>query len=151
MNAFLGAAPNVHPLLVHLPIGLLAGAVVLDLVSVVWRAAPLRQVTTALYVLGAAAAVATYFTGQAASNEIYLPGMAQAVVHDHAVWALRTVWFFGALAVARLVLASSARRPPRAAFAVLLALLGLVGLGLLRETSDRGGRLVYEYGVGVAR
>jgi hypothetical protein len=31
------------------------------------------------------------------------------------------------------------------------ALLGLVGLGLLVETGDRGGRLVFQHGVGTVR
>ena len=31
------------------------------------------------------------------------------------------------------------------------ALVGLVGVGLLLETGDRGGRLVFQHGVGTAR
>ena len=59
------------------------------------RNRPLRQVATLLYVLGTVGAVAAYVTGRAASQTIWLPGMAQAVVKEHWDWALRTVWFFG--------------------------------------------------------
>ena len=37
------------------------------------------------------------------------------------------------------------------AIVAAFALAGLVGIGLLLETGDRGGRLVYQHGVGTAR
>ena len=145
-------APNIHPLLVHFPIALLITAVGLDVVGwVLRRSRPLRHAATLLYVLGTGAAVAAYFTGRAASQTIWFPGMAQAVVKEHWDWAFRTVWFFAILTVVRLVLLRPSRRDPGAAIIAALALAGLVGIGLLVETGDRGGRLVYQHGVGTAR
>jgi uncharacterized membrane protein len=51
----------------------------------------------------------------------------------------------------RLVLLWRARADPRPALIATLTLAGLLGCILLGETGDRGGRLVYEYGVGIAR
>jgi uncharacterized membrane protein len=77
--------------------------------------------------------------------------MAQAVVREHWDWAFRTVWFFSMATVVRLVLLRPSRREPSPVIIAALALAGLVGIGLLLETGDRGGRLVYQHGVGTAR
>ncbi len=115
------------------------------------RNRPLRQLATLLYVLGTGGAVAAYVTGRAASQTIWLPGMAQAVLTQHWDWALRTVWFFAIVTVVRVVLLRPSRRDPGPAIVAAFALVGLVGIGLLLETGDRGGRLVYQHGVGTAR
>ena len=152
MNLVPDWAPNIHPLLVHFPIALLCAAAAVDVVGWAFRCnRPLRQLATLLYVLGTAGAVAAYVTGRAASQTIWLPGMAQAVLRQHGDWALRTVWFFGIVTVVRLVLLRPSRRDPGAAIVATFALVGLVGIGLLLETGDRGGRLVYQHGVGTAR
>lgn len=145
-------APNVHPLLVHFPIALLIAAVVLDVAGLALRRHTLlRHAATLLYVLGTGALVAAYVTGRAASQTIWLPGMAHAVVAEHWDWAFRTLWFFGSVTVVRVVLLRPSRRDPRPAIVAALALAGLVGIGLLVKTGDRGGRLVYQHGVGTAR
>lgn len=77
--------------------------------------------------------------------------MAQAVIGEHWSWALRTVWFFGILTVARLVFLRPPGRVRSKAIVAAFALAGLVGLVLLVETGDRGGQLVYEHGVGALR
>jgi uncharacterized membrane protein len=77
--------------------------------------------------------------------------MAQAVVKEHWDWAFRTVWFFGIVTGLRLVLLRPSRRDAGSAIIAALALAGLVGIGLLRATSDRGARLVYQHGVGTVR
>ena len=152
MNLIPGWAPNLHPLVVHFPIALLFTAAGLDVLGWMLRwNRSLRLVATVLYVLGTLTIVPTYFIGRAAAATIWLPGMAHAAVKDHWDWAFRTIWFFGILTVVRLVLLWRARRDPPHALIAALTLAGLVGVVLLGETSDRGGRLVYEYGVGVAR
>ena len=152
MNLVPDWAPNIHPLLVHFPIALLSAAAAVDVVGWAFRRnKPLRHVATLLYVLGTGGAIAAYVTGRAASQTIWLPGMAQAVLRQHWDWALRTVWFFGIVTVGRLVLLGPSRRDPGPAVVAAFALVGLLGIGLLLETGDRGGRLVYQHGVGTAR
>jgi uncharacterized membrane protein len=152
MSLVPGWAPNVHPLVVHFPVALLSAAVVVDVVAwVLRRNASLRNGATLLYVLGTGGAIAAYLTGRAASQTIWLPGMAQAVIGEHWNWASRTVWFFALVTAARLVFLRPPGRVRGHAFVAAFVLAGLVGFSLLIETSDRGGRLVYEYGVGTAR
>jgi uncharacterized membrane protein len=152
MNLIPVWAPNLHPLVVHFPIALLVTAAGLDVVGWTLRCnRSLRFVATVLYVLGTLTIVATYFTGRAAAATIWLPGMAHAAVKEHWDWAFRTTWFFGILTVVRLVLLWRARADPRRVLIAALTLAGLVGVVLLGETGDRGGRLVYQYGVGITR
>ena len=117
MNLLPDWAPNIHPLLVHFPIALLCTAAAADVVGWAFhRNRPLRQFATLLYVLGTGAAAAAYVTGRAASQTIWLPGMAQAVLGEHWNWALRTVWFFAIVTVVRLVAPApiaARRRAPR--------------------------------------
>jgi uncharacterized membrane protein len=152
MNLIPGWAPNLHPLVVHFPIALLLTATGLDLMGWTLRCnRSLRFVATVLYVIGTLTIVATYFTGRAAADTIWLPGMAHAAVKEHWDWAFRTVWFFGILTMVRLVLLWRVRADPRPALIAALTLAGLLGAVLLGETGDRGGRLVFQYGVGIAR
>ena len=144
-------APNVHPLLVHFPIALLFTSVLLDVLaySLPGRARVLlRDVGSVLSVVGGLAALATYLTGRAAAQTVLIPGMAQALVQAHWDWAFWTLWYFAGLAAVRVALLVTGRViGPRTTAA--LAVTGLIGLGLLFETADRGAELVYRQGVGV--
>lgn len=146
-------APNVHPILVHFPIALLVVAVLFDGAALFWRERPgVRAAAAALFTLGAVAALAAFFTGRAAADEILMPAAAQTTLTDHADWAARTVWFYGLFALVRLALLWFDRKgrswTPGWAHA-LVFLVGAGGLFLLVQTGDRGAQMVFQYGVGV--
>ena len=152
VNLLPGWAPNLHPLVVHFPIALVVTAAGMDLAGWLLRCnRSLRFVASVLYVVGTLTMVAAYLTGRSAAADIWLPGMAHAAVNDHWNWAFRAVWFFGSLTVVRLVLLWRLRADPRPALMAALTLAGLLGIVLLGEAGDRGGRLVYQHGVGIAR
>ena len=138
-------------MLVHFPIALLFTSVLLDVLaySLPGRARVLiRDVGAVLGVIGALAALVTYLTGRAAAQTVLIPGMAHALVKAHWEWAFWTLWYFAGLAAVRvLVLVTGRVIGPRATAA--LAVMGLIGLGLLFQTADRGAELVYRQGVGV--
>ena len=104
-------------------------------------AAHLRDTTLAL--------VVTYVTGRADAASLRIPGPAHALVDEHWTWAWRTTIFFGVLSTGRLGLALAAPGAGRLV-RLLLAAAAVLGLVLLFQTAERGGRLVYEHGVGVA-
>lgn len=150
MMALPAWAPNPHPLVVHFPVALLVLAPLVDLLGVLGGKHPFfRKAATLLYGLGVVGLAAAFVTGREAAGTIWLPGMAQAVVGEHWAWAVRTAWFYGALLVVRLMVLRGWTRTPSWVVAVLFVLAGLAGVGLLVETGDRGGALVYQFGVGV--
>ena len=145
-------APNVHPMVVHFPIALLFTSVLLDLLaySLPGRARVLlRDVGSVLGIIGAVAALVTYLTGRAAAQTVLIPGMAHALVNAHWEWAFWTLWYFAGLAVVRVAMLLLRGRAIGPRTTAALAITGLIGLGLLFETADRGAELVYGQGVGV--
>ena len=141
---------TLHPLVVHFPIGLIVSAAVLDVAAL--GAGPrsaLRATATGLYLAGAAALLAAYLTGRSDAALVRIPGPAHAIVDEHWTWALRTTVYMGAFALGRLGLDLTGLLTARVRWLPIVA-AGLVGVLLLFQTAERGGRLVYEHGVGVA-
>lgn len=142
-------APNLHPLVVHFPLALLATAVLLDLLALLVRKeAGLRIAAVLVYVLGGVGALAAFLTGRDAADTVAPSGAANAVLTEHADWAEYTVWFYGLYALVRLAVLLFDRRP-RVGLWAGLWLVGAGGLFLLWETGEHGAQMVFEHGVGV--
>ena len=180
MTGLAGWVPNAHALIVHLPIGLLAAAAAADLVALLRRRpGSAINVATALHVAGSAALAAAYLTGRGAAADVYTPDLAAPVVARHWTWALWCLVYFAALTAARVwclglggptsarlwrrglggppppppgadAAAGGGNPPPGRPARLAFAAAGLAGLLLLAVTAELGGRLVYQYGVGVA-
>ena len=90
-----------------------------------------------------------YLTGRNAAPEVFTPGLALAVMTRHWDQALWCVWYFGLATAGRVGLQMWHGRLGRGA-AAGLAVVGVGGVLLLATAAELGGRLVYEYGVGVA-
>ena len=143
-------APNLHPLLVHFPVTLLIGAVTVDLTSLLMPARPtLRDTATLFYCAGAFMAMAAYFNGLSAAQALAVASAESAAVTAHFTWAERTTWFFVFFASLRIVFSFIWRSPARWV-AVTAFVVALGGVGMLVVTADRGGRLVFRHGLGVA-
>ena len=142
-------APNPHPLLVHFPIALLAAAAAVDLLSLLRPAhGATRDTATWLFCAGAITAMAAYFSGLSAAAAVRVTPDAALAVTTHFAWADRATWFFVFFASLRLAMSYIWRTTARWAIASSCA-LSLVGLVLLAATALHGGRLVFQYGVGV--
>ena len=144
-------APNVHPLVVHFPIALLFVGALVDAVALVVRERHpwVRTSAVGLYALGALGTAVAFLTGRDASDSVDLPAQALTTLNAHADWALTLVWFSGLYALAR-VTALRYDRERRLTVHLPLAALGVVGLFLVQQTAERGGQMVYQYGVAVA-
>ena len=141
-------APNLHPLVIHFPIALMIVAAFADLVdSLVGRPQWLGSAATTLFALGAAGAIVACLSGQQALETVLMPGMAHPIVESHRTWALATTFYFSLLTLIRVVAAYRAPLARRYRFVLLIA--SLVGVAGLQQTAERGGRLVFEQGVGV--
>jgi uncharacterized membrane protein len=149
MSGLADWAPNSHAFVVHLPIGLLVTAVFVDLLAVVRQnRVTLGRLSLGLHATGTAMLIAAYLTGRNAAPEVFTPGLAQAIVTQHWDQALWCVWYFGVATTGRAAL--QMRHQLGRSIAAGLAVVGIGGVVLLATTAELGGRLVYEYGVGVA-
>jgi len=141
-------APNLHPLVIHFPIALLIVAAFADLVDALFRRPQwLASAATTLFVWGAAGAIVACLSGQQAFETVLMPGMAHPIVESHRTWAFATTFYFCVLTVIRV--ATAFRTPLARRYRLVLLLASLVGVAGLLQTAERGGRLVYEHGVGV--
>jgi uncharacterized membrane protein len=145
-------APNIHPMIVHFPIALILAAIGTDLLALAIRRWDwLRPATVALYVVGGASAVFTYFTGTWAADSVSVAAEAQSVLSEHANLAWWTMWFFGVYALVRLGAYLWPQTRGRAWVQAALLVVALGGSYLLYQTGDHGAMMVYRYGVGVAQ
>jgi uncharacterized membrane protein len=141
-------APGIHPLIIHFPIALLTMAVGLTALDVLYSRDWILKTTLGLYAVGSLSALASYISGRAAADSIGLNLKAEVAIGTHSNWGLYTLLYFGVLTaiyfVARFILKQNALT-----IRILLAVLALVGFFILAQTAEHGGRLVFEYGLGV--
>jgi uncharacterized membrane protein len=142
-----------HPPIIHIVIGFLVAGVALRVLSLLSRFSWAGPAATTLIVLGALATIPAVESGtQAHGPAERVPGARDAVV-EHEEWGERTRNLFLAIAAIELVALAVGRNPDRRKlaqrFRMGAAAIGLVGLFVIYETAEHGGRLVYGYAGGV--
>ena len=106
--------------------------------------------TITLYVLGAIGAFAAYLSGSQAMDIVSVPMQGEVTGGNHSDWGHYTFYFFTTYAVIRLVLFWK-QWDKKKWLAIVLFILGAVGMGMVAQTADLGGKLVYKYGVGTQK
>lgn len=144
-------APNIHPLLVHFPIGIITLAALMNLFSLFlhkewWD----EKKNTIVYVIGLLSAIGVYYSGKSAADSVFLPTEAQTVLNNHADWALWLVWFFVAYAIIRIGL-HYFKLFEKTVTKYLAFLAVLPGLFLLYETGEHGAEMVFGYSAGTGQ
>ena len=140
-------APNVHPLIIHFPIVLVVLGLAVDVFRV-FRPRVLSGVPEWLYAFAALAAGAAYVSGRVAADNVFVPGMAHPIVQSHGTWSLVTVVSLLVLTGLRVMFLRRAV-PDHLSLRILFVVLGIAVNFLMVQTAERGGRLVFEQGVGV--
>ncbi|MBO6586819.1 MAG: hypothetical protein JJ953_11990 [Gracilimonas sp.] len=143
--------PNIHPLVVHFPIALLAGAVVANFITFFisekwWD----ETKSTILYVAGTLFAGITYYSGTLAADSVFLPTEAQSVLSEHADWAEYLLWFFVIYTLLRIAFHWFDLFEKKS-FKIIALITALPGLFMVFETAEYGGKMVYGYRVGTGQ
>lgn len=143
--------PNLHPLLVHFPIAILFVAFIMDFLSFFldkeWWS---ERATSLLYLVGAAFALLTYYSGGIAADSVHIPTEAEHVVGAHAGWAWWLIWFFGLYAIIRVIL-NLIYKAENPKVHTVMFILAIFGLFIVYETGEHGAELVYNYGIGTQK
>ncbi len=140
-----------HPAVVHFPIVFILLGTGVAVAAAIWWKWNLPWIAAGLLLLGAAGTIVAVNTGE---SEGEMAGEASAVVDglldQHETWAERTQIFAIVAAVVALAAAVAVRWPKvRRLIAPLSAAGALAASWCVFETGHRGGRLVYQHGVGI--
>lgn len=141
-----------HPKVVHFAIALLLTYVLFELLYLIFKKDFLNKSATLILFLGVVGALASLLTGNQAYHyaeylfdnyDVKIPLGAIDHHEDYATWTL--YWFLGILIIRFF---SNIRDKFRGWLQIAVFVLSLVGVFLVYETGEKGGELVYKYGVG---
>ena len=145
--------PNpLHPALVHFPIALILLGTLLAIPAVFLRRFHLPWISAIVLGLSAIGAVAATWSGEEdGGKHESMPAQAKEVLEEHEEWGERAR-NLALLAAAVAILSAALRRSPVAAkSAAGLAALAAIGASIcVAEAGHYGGKLVYQYGVGIS-
>ena len=155
LRAALGDPHEFHAMVVHLPIAIgVLGVLFAVLVAVTGAASRgIRWACALLLAVGAAGGyLAQWAGGRAADHAMDAGPMlshgAQMALDEHRELGEK-VWVFMAVAAVLAVATAIKHRGARLVAIILLVAASVFAAGWVACTADRGGTLVYEYGVGV--
>ncbi len=138
---------NVHPLFVHFPIALILVTLFFEGLWWLTKKEQFRVFATYLLYLATVSAVATVITGFLASDSLGHDSPGHEFVHEHRnIMLLMSVLLTATTATVLFV-----RSVREGGWRRLLILPLAIVCGMLVYGADKGGRLVFEYGMGVAK
>lgn len=146
--------PNLHPALVHFPIALLPVALLFDLLAVsllrqrVW----LDRAATALYAIGGVLTALAFWAGRRAADSLMgLSPREQVLVGEHHDAALLALWVTGIFVIVRVAIGLGSRPSRGLSLRVIFLPFAVAAAVLVMIAADRGGSLVFQHGIAVAR
>lgn len=140
--------PNIHPLIIHFPIAFILLAPLVDLASYFGKGSQwLQRTAHLLYILSAVTTFPAYLAGKSAAKFVTDPNTFVTLA-SHADRALATLNLVTILAIIRIFVWVK-QSDSGHWLQICSTILGFGALVLVTLTADQGGRLVYQYGVGV--
>ncbi len=139
------AMANIHPLLVHFPIGLYYGFVVAEALALISRSLALRQAASWMLYFGTLGAGGAVAAGYQAAATVEHNEEVHAILERHEDYGLMVLVLGVLLSCARWITQSRASRLVRS----VEFLLALVLVSLMTRGADLGGQMVYGAAVAV--
>lgn len=134
----------IHPKIVHFPIALFLSAMGLELVSLAVKKEKIHQTALHVYILACLIMPVAVLTGLLAESSLH---MHHPVLEMHEKLALLTL---GTSWMSLLILWIVAKKSPHM-LRILFLIFTIIMASLIIVTGHYGGRMVYEYGAGVAQ
>jgi len=144
---------SLHPKLVHFPLAFLLIYVLLEILGVLSGKEFFQKCAYLFLFIGIITAVAAVFTGNQAADlaeKLKVGGTAipSGLISEHEDYATASLWYFTALLVLRTFYVI--KKKFKGIIQYVFILLALIGGYLIYQTGDRGGKLVFNHGVGTA-
>ncbi len=136
--------PLLHPKMIHFPIALFIGAMGMEILSLIFKKDRLHRTALDMYILATVITPLVVLTGLQEAEHLHL---GHPVLTIHKNFGLLTMW---TSLISLPVLWIVNKRSPKILRAVFLIFV-LVIVTLVTITGHNGGRMVYEYGVGVEK
>ncbi len=138
---------ELHPPVVHFAVALTISGVIFELLYFIFRLKSLKHAGFWTFMFGVVAVWGAMFTGDQAAEivEETVYGKAKELLETHEELGEILPWVFTVLGGIRLVLFFREIKPLR----ILFLILGLLSIGFIGYQGNLGGKMVYDYGVGV--
>jgi uncharacterized membrane protein len=142
---------QLHPQVVHFPIAFMAIYAVLEITGILTGKEFFQKAAYLFLFLGVLSAIAAVITGNQAAEVASKwkdqgADIPTGLISEHEEYATITMWYFTGLLVLRTFL--FVKKKFHGLVKYLFILLAVVGLYLIYQTGDHGGKLVYDHGVG---
>ena len=134
---------QLHPMTVHFPIALFITALGLEVLSLVTKKESLHQTALHIYVIAVLITPLVTTTGIWEAERLRLN---HPILDQHRLLALWTMW----VSLASLPILYLLKRKCAKCFRIIFIIFLISIAGLVAITAEKGGQMVYEYGVGVA-
>jgi uncharacterized membrane protein len=136
--------PNIHPLIVHFPIGLLLVAFLLEVIALLWKKQEFSRAGWWNQIAGTLGLALAVVSGLLAETTVRMANDAREPFERHEQIAFVVATLFAVLLFWRI---ASRGQIPRPSWVFLLCFAA--GVALLVTGAFLGGEIVYRYGVGV--
>lgn len=135
---------HLHPILVHFPIALFISAMGLETLAIVFKKESLQEASWINFILAVLITPLVVLTGWLEARHLHL---SHKVADIHKIFAF---WTWGISLVAGIGLWLIKKKFSKKLFRILFFISLTVVVALISICGYYGGRLVYEYGIGVA-
>ena len=133
---------HLHPMVVHFPIALFIVAFVFEVIGLLLKKEVFHKAAICMFVTASLITPLVLRTGIWEAAKL---GIRHPLLDQHRQYADRLMWF----SLMSLPLLWLIKTEFRKYFRIILILCLMVTAGLVSITADKGGAMVYEYGVGV--
>lgn len=135
---------HIHPILVHFPIALFISAFGLQLIAIIFKKEKLQSVSWTNFILAVLITPLVILTGLLEEKHLHL---SHRIADIHKIFAF---WTFGVSSISATGLWIIKKMDLRKTFKIIFFITLVLVTIMISVCGYYGGRLVYEYGIGVS-